>query len=348
MAAAAGGLPLALGPHAAHLDPPGAAAAAAAAASSSPPLELSKTLYAWGQPISPHLAVEREGRAVSDAAVAAAVAAELRSFAAAGGGQQHRLAIVETAGGVASPGPSGALQCDLLRPLRLPGVLVGDGRLGGISATLAAYDALALRGHEVPLVVLMDDGSLANSAAIQRHLRGRAHVLAFPVCQPPPAAAAPQQQQLGPPGVDANLAAWLAASAPQFDELARLAAAAHAQRLGALQAAAGDAKRMLWWPFTQHASVGDVTVIDGRVGESFAVYKPGQQGAGSSSSTSSSSSSSPTGASLELQYDACASWWTQGVSAEAQPELVAAVSAAAARYGHVMFPENTHAPALEV
>ena len=42
-----------------------------------------------------------------------------------------------------------AAQCDLLRPLRLPGILVGDGRLGGISATLAALDTLALRGYEV-------------------------------------------------------------------------------------------------------------------------------------------------------------------------------------------------------
>lgn len=41
------------------------------------------------------------------------------------------------------------VQCDLLRPLRLPGILVGDGRLGGISATISALDTLALRGYEV-------------------------------------------------------------------------------------------------------------------------------------------------------------------------------------------------------
>lgn len=32
------------------------------------------------------------------------------------------------------------LQCDILRPGRLPAVLVGDGRLGGISATIAALE----------------------------------------------------------------------------------------------------------------------------------------------------------------------------------------------------------------
>jgi hypothetical protein len=38
----------------------------------------------------------------------------------------------------------------------MDGILVGDGRLGGISATLAAMDALLLRGHTVPLVLLTE------------------------------------------------------------------------------------------------------------------------------------------------------------------------------------------------
>ena len=59
------------------------------------------------------------------------------------------------------------------------------------------------------------------------------------------------------------------------------------------------AKNNLWWPFTQHATVlqDNVTVIDSRNGESFAIYKTGnEQGSG---------------AKLQMQYDACASWWTQ-------------------------------------
>ena len=34
--------------------------------------------------------------------------------------------------------------------------------------------------------------------------------------------------------------------------------------------------------------------------------------------------------------------------AEAHPALVAAIAHAAGRYGHVMFPENAHQPALDV
>lgn len=108
----------------------------------------SRTLFAWCNAVGPHLAVSREGRAVTDEAVATAVALELRRFAETAVSTTARasqagarvsggvspaaapLALVETAGGVSSPGPGGTLQCDLLRALRLPAVLVGDGRLG--------------------------------------------------------------------------------------------------------------------------------------------------------------------------------------------------------------------------
>jgi dethiobiotin synthetase/adenosylmethionine--8-amino-7-oxononanoate aminotransferase len=46
------------------------------------------------------------------------------------------------------------------------------------------------------------------------------------------------------------------------------------------------------------------------------------------------------------QFDACASWWTQGPDSNLQIELARDMGYAAARYGHVMFPENVHEPAL--
>lgn len=220
-------------------------------------------------------------------------------------------------------------QCDLLRTLRLPAILVGDGRLGGISATLSSYDSLTLRGHQVPLVVLMDGGRLGNAAAIQRHLAGRAQVLSFPECLPPPAGA-----EVAPGGIDASLEAWLHASAPRFDELVSLAAAHHAERVAQLAAAAGKARSMLWWPFTQHGRVGGdaaITVIEARAGENFVVYRPpataaaapaaaaqqqagGGGGGGSPGIAGQAAAAAAAGGSLELMYDACASWWTQGVS----------------------------------
>ena len=50
------------------------------------------------------------------------------------------------------------MQCDVLRPLRLPAVLVGDARLGGISATIAAYELLRGRGYDVAAIVMLEAG----------------------------------------------------------------------------------------------------------------------------------------------------------------------------------------------
>lgn len=150
------------GPHAATLLPGGVATTPDA------PVQ---TLFAWSRAVSPHLAVLEEGwfllsdevmlyakhtpagRPVTASDVVTAVRQRLSHHA-------HRhatgLTLIETAGGVASPTADGTLQCDLYAALRVDGILVGDGRLGGISATLASLDALLLRGHAVPLILLTE------------------------------------------------------------------------------------------------------------------------------------------------------------------------------------------------
>ena len=58
-----------------------------------------------------------------------------------------------------SPGPSGTPQADIFRPMRLPAVLVGDHRLGGIASTISAAESLILRGYDIDAVVCFDDKS---------------------------------------------------------------------------------------------------------------------------------------------------------------------------------------------
>lgn len=58
------------------------------------------------------------------------------------------------------------------RPFRLPGILVGDGRLGGISGTISAYESLKLRGYDIDAVVFEDHG-LVNEMPILSYLRNR-------------------------------------------------------------------------------------------------------------------------------------------------------------------------------
>lgn len=73
-----------------------------------------KTLFAWEAAISPHLAAERENAPVEDSVVLKMVEQCLREEMECGS-ETNFLCLVETAGGVASPGPSGSLQCDLYR-----------------------------------------------------------------------------------------------------------------------------------------------------------------------------------------------------------------------------------------
>lgn len=58
------------------------------------------------------------------------------------------------------------------RPFRFPAILVGDGRLGGISGTISAYESLKLRGYDVVAIVFEDHG-LANEVPLSSYLKNR-------------------------------------------------------------------------------------------------------------------------------------------------------------------------------
>ncbi|KAL3527699.1 hypothetical protein ACH5RR_012355 [Cinchona calisaya] len=56
------------------------------------------------------------------------------------------------------------------------------------------------------------------------------------------------------------------------------------------------ARDIFWWPFTHHeiVPIENITLIDSRCGEKFAVHKAGSHDL------------------ITQQFDACASWWTHG------------------------------------
>ncbi|KAK9099928.1 hypothetical protein Scep_023358 [Stephania cephalantha] len=269
-----------------------------------------ETVFSWREAVSPHLAVEREGAAVGDAELVES----LRRCLRVGDGGGGDWTVIETAGGVASPGPSGTLQCDLYRPYRLPAILVGDGRLGGISGTISAYECLTLRGYDVVAVILEDRG-LANEVPLMSYLRKRVPVLVLPSVPEDPSN---------------DLIKWFNEAHGVFCSLKETILSAYSERMERLHEMPQKAGNILWWPFTQHSLVPEenVTVIDSRCGENFAVYKGGNHG-------------------FVQQFDACASWWTQGPNATLQVELARDMGYTAARFGHVMFPENVYEPALK-
>ncbi|KAF8392915.1 hypothetical protein HHK36_021155 [Tetracentron sinense] len=271
-----------------------------------------KTMYGWKEAISPHLAAEREGAVLQDTVLLETLQ---KCLGLSLGDKGDSLSVIETAGGIASPGPSGTLQCDLYRPFRLPAILVGDGKLGGISGTISAYESLKLRGYDVVAVVFEDHG-LVNEVPLLSYLRNRVPVLVLP----------PVPQDLSH-----DLMEWFDESQSVFSYLKEIMLSAYSERIRRLHDMPKKAGDIFWWPFTQHKLVPEeiVTVIDSRCGENFAVHKVKDYEL------------------ITQQFDACASWWTQGPDATLQIELARDMGYAAARYGHVLFPENVYEPALQ-
>ncbi|KAL7138072.1 hypothetical protein ABFS83_10G137900 [Erythranthe nasuta] len=278
-----------------------------------------KTLYGWKEAVSPHLAAAREEATVEDSEVLDMLKRCLINGLAGKSGASEELevmCVIETAGGVASPGPSGTLQCDLYRPFRLPAILVGDGRLGGISGTISAYESLKIRGYDVAAVIF-EDHSLMNEVPLLSYFRNRVPVLVLPSI---------------PKDTSDDLIAWFDESQAVFSSLKEIMLSNFLERTQRLHGMRKKACDVLWWPFTQHKLVPEekVTVIDSRCGENFAVHKFQSFDW------------------ISQQFDACASWWTQGPDAKLQIELARDMGYTAARYGHVMFPENVYEPALEL
>ncbi|KAL1949821.1 hypothetical protein VTO73DRAFT_8702 [Trametes versicolor] len=300
----------------------------------------SKCLFRFDDPVSPHLAARRanetsviERTVPTDDAFVNAVASHIRDCGVQASVPSHMY--VETAGGVHSPTLSGTTQLDAYRPLFLPTVLIGDSRLGGISSTIASYEAMLIRGYIVDAVLLFRDEYYRNWEYLAPYFAERG----IPVTsiQPPP-------ERKPDPAADASLTEqYYQGIVPEtgdstiFDVVKHLDTC-HTRRLEELDSMPRRTLDSIWWPFVQHGHVkteADVNVIDSAWGDFFSVYNGKRPTASSKTSI------------LEPQLDGSASWWTQAIG-HAHPSLALAAARAAGRYGHVMFPEATHLPALKL
>ncbi|KAF7333521.1 PLP-dependent transferase [Mycena venus] len=281
-------------------------------------------LYRFHVPVSPHLAAqlaagEESQKIVPDSTFINSISSYVQRCASRAGGPGHMY--VETAGGVHSPTLSGTTQLECYRPLFLPTILIGDSRLGGISATISAYESLLLRGYIVDAILLFRDDYYRNSEFLTPYFAERG-INVTAVDAPPPKAS--------------DLAENFTSTERYYEDLNILPVvqnldARHEQRLVELDSMPRRSLDALWWPFVQHGLVKgekDVTVIDSASCDFFSVYNP---------QTSS----------LESQLDGSASWWTQAFG-HAHPALTLAAARASGRYGHVMFPQATHTPALQL
>lgn len=294
-----------------------------------------RTLFQFSQPVSPHLAVIADGQVLADEDIQSRVTQELSSYATNGNG----IALVETAGGVLSPAPSGIPQADLYRPLRLPVLLVGDYRLGGIATSISAFESLHLRGYDVGSVVLLEDDVYKNVDYLREYFDKR-KIPTFGLPQPPEQA--PSQEE--------DLKAMqkyydtVGGSQPVQDILESFTAQ-HDQRISKLQLMPQQAHSSIWYPFTQHQgrTEKDIMVIDSAYGDDFSAVQSPKSDSSLALETSPESSPSL----LQPAMDASASWWTQGLG-HGNPSLSLAAAYAAGRYGHVMFASAINQPSLEL
>ncbi|KAG5728390.1 Adenosylmethionine-8-amino-7-oxononanoate aminotransferase [Termitomyces sp. T112] len=283
-------------------------------------------LYQYDHPVSPHLAAQLADRPpISDEALVNAIARSVRRAAAAG--LQNAHLYVETAGGVHSPTLSGTTQAEAYRPLFLPAILIGDANLGGISTTIAAYEALLLRGYIVDAVLLFRDPYYRNHEYLTQYFAERDVWLAS-FEKPPHPLSSPDENFKSTDAYYNRLDSVL-------DTVNHLDSA-HTSRLAELDSMPERAIDSVWWPFVQHADYqhpATVNVIDSASSDFFSVYD--------------NKHPSPTASLLHPQLDSSASWWTQTFG-HAHTNTTLAAARAAGRYGHVMFPAAIHLPALKL
>lgn len=236
--------------------------------------------------------------------------------------------------GVHSPTLSGTSQADSYRSLFLPTILIGDSKLGGISSTISSYESLLLRGYIIDAVVLFRDEYYQNAEYLKPYFAERGIYVG--TVDPPPPKLSDQS---------ANFASTdkYYASITSLEEGEGVGSVVdhldicHTKRLQELESMPRRAHETIWWPFVQHGLIkgeGDVTVIESAHSDFFSI-------------TNKNISGTSTESALEPQFDGSASWWTQTLG-HAHPSLTLAAARASGRYGHVMFPQSVHQPALKL
>ena len=228
---------------------------------------------------------------------------------------------------------------DSYRPLFLPTILVGDSRLGGISSTISAYESLLLRGYIIDTVLLFKDPYYRNWEYLEPYFAE--HGIKVSAVDPPPPREADTRQNFITTEeyyrklVSNDKTGGLLHVIEHLDQR-------HEERIKELHSMPRRALDTVWWPFVQHGLIKDerdVNVIDSAWGDHFTVFNGHKP--------SSPPSAGVSGSFLESQFDGSASWWTQAFG-HAHHTLTLAAARAAGRFGHVMYPQAIHTPALRL
>ncbi|KIW42513.1 dethiobiotin synthase [Exophiala oligosperma] len=307
---------------------------------------VSKCISQFSKPLSPHIAAQLDGGSsipTSDRQIVKQVKSLLSQHSQAGG----RYVVVETAGGVLSPGPSGSVQADLYRPLRLPTLLIGDSKLGGIGTTISAFESLHVRGYDLDSLILFDDPTWGNYGYLERHFSKHGiPTVALPL---PPA------RRPDPKDDEAVLSDYYqeCSESSTVNNLINDLHQKHFSRISKLTSMPAQAEAVIWHPFRQHSIPHNIIAIDSAYGDHFQAYNAESDSAltttpaGPTKGLTPLATQAPADPLLTPLFDASASWWTQGLG-HGNPDISLAAAHAAGRYGHVMFAHAVHEPGLDI
>jgi dethiobiotin synthetase/adenosylmethionine--8-amino-7-oxononanoate aminotransferase len=211
---------------------------------------------------------------------------------------------VETAGGVLSPGPSGTPQADIYRSLRLPAVLVGDHKLGGIASTISAAESLIMRGYDLDAVVCFDDQSkYQNAEYLKRYFNDKLRIPVYTIPWIPHDINSKNKHE-----EETLMRQYYSGTCAHVgvQGVASRIYEQHRKRTENLESMASRTIQTIWHPFTQHKHVekpDDVLVFDSAYGDYFQVKSTPRSG------DDMVNDSVPM---LYAAFDGSASWWTQG------------------------------------
>ena len=187
---------------------------------------------------------------------------------------------------------------------------------------------MALRGYDIPSILLFHNDRYRNHEMLSTQLEGKTLVSAVP---------APPLPLEDPVKEIESMRKYYDRLDEHMEPIMKHLDQVHEARFERLAYMEEKAKDILWWPFTQHQNVKQTTVVDSAYEDYFVTYNSSKD-----KHDSSSKEMEP-----KEMFDSCASWWTQGLG-HANPQLTMAAAKAAGRYGHVMFPETANEPAMSL
>lgn len=213
----------------------------------------------------------------------------------------------------------------------MPVLLIGDHRLGGIATTISAWESLHVRGYDVLGLLVFRDRIYQNSEYLSDYFKPR-NVLVGTIEQPPPMSADRALDDFCMRTYYDNLKT----DAP-FNDFTQRFANQLVSRNEALKKLPSRTDKVIWHPFLQHTerSPSNILAIDSAYGDYFQALKPQEDRQSKHDSM------------LEPAFDGSASWWTQGLG-HGNPDLALTAAYAAGRYGHVMFANAAHEPAVQL